>query len=59
MKNTNLLLGELKQFRSQTVTELKELKRDVKSLMAFRWRLVGAAGAASFLATLVVEFLRH
>lgn len=58
MNTRDLLLGELKQFKRQTISELKEIKRDVQSLMTFRWKLIGASAVASFLATLVIEFLR-
>lgn len=57
--DSRILLGELKAFRKQTVRDLKELRGDVKSLMAFRWRVISLASAASFFATLVVELLRH
>jgi hypothetical protein len=54
-----LLLGELREFKRVMVEEMKEIKRDVKSLMHFRWKVIGIASLASFLATAIIEFLRH
>lgn len=54
-----ILLGELKEFKRQTVFELQEIRKDVKTLMAFKWKVIGTAGAVSLLATLVLDYFRH
>lgn len=56
--NEKILLGELREFKRQTIKELQELKRDVRSLNRFHWKLIGASGAASFFATLLIEVIK-
>lgn len=40
------------------LAEIREVKRDVKSLMKFRWMVMGGAATASFLFTLLFEIAK-
>lgn len=59
MNEEQILLGELKEFKRQTLGEIRELRSDVKTLMSFKWKVIGVSGMLSFLATLAVELIRH
>jgi hypothetical protein len=37
----NELIGELREFKRATLEELREIKRDIKALNEFRWKLTG------------------
>ena len=56
--NRDLLLGELKEFKSQTLYELKGIKRDIHKLNSFRLKMVGMAGLMAFLATLIAGMIK-
>ena len=58
MDNRDLLLGELREFKSQTQSDLKEIKEDIRSLNIFKWKIAGISGFMAFMATLIVEFIR-
>jgi hypothetical protein len=54
----NREVGEIKaQVRFMT-QEVAEIKADVKSLLAFKWRMLGVAAFVAFVATLLVEIAR-
>lgn len=57
--DTKILLGELKEFRRYMTSELAELKKEVRSLSSLKWKLLGASGTVAFLASLLVELIRH
>lgn len=59
MDNRDLLLGELKAFRDQVTVELKEIRDEIKSLSAWKWKIVGASSFISFVLMFLVEFFRH
>lgn len=54
MHNDNLL----KDFMGQTRKTLDEIKVDVKSLMRFRWMVMGGAIASSFFFTILFEMAK-
>lgn len=54
-----VLMGELKEFKRETIDKLQGIRRDVRSLMKFKRKITAFAGFASFLATVIVEYLRH
>lgn len=67
--NEKILLGELREFKHQALREFKrqniefkELSKEVRSLNIFKWKILGAASAMSFLAsaltTLIIEALK-
>lgn len=51
-------VGEIKTQVRYMTQELSEIKSDVKSLLSFKWKILGFAGFAAFLATLIVELAR-
>lgn len=57
--DTKILLGELKAFREQMTAEVHEIRRDVRSLMNFKWKIIGVSAAASFMVTIILELARH
>lgn len=42
MNDTDRILGELKEFKRNTLYELKELRKEMKSLSNFRWKITGS-----------------
>lgn len=54
----NREVGEIKQQVRYMTQELSEIKSDVKALLAFKWKILGFAGFAAFIATLLVELAR-
>ncbi len=56
--DTKILLGELREFKRQTISELQEIKKDVKAQGYFKAKVTGAAMFASFLGTLIIDFIR-
>lgn len=70
MKTHDLLLGELKEFRRHTITELERLHKDMdalhsamRSMKMFKKKITVTAGLLSgllsFAATIAVEMLRR
>jgi len=61
--DTKILLGELKAFREQITEDVRELKKDVRSLMKQKWQASGAAAAVGavvgFVTTVIIEIVRH
>ena len=53
-----MLLGELKEFKRQTIEKLDSLDKKVEKLWVWRWKIAGMATAASAIIALVVEVLR-
>ncbi len=53
-----MLLGELKAFRHQTEKDLSEIKKDIKSLQQFKWRVAGGAAVLSVLLAAVIELIK-
>ena len=41
MSDTDRVIGELKEFKRATLAELKDLRREVRSLTHFKWRFAG------------------
>lgn len=57
MNDTDRIIGELKEFKRVTITELYEIKRDVRSLQQFKWRVAGGATLLAFALTGVIEMI--
>lgn len=55
MSNVERILGRLEEFKLQTQRDLSEIKKDLKSINQFRWKVVGAASAISFLTTIAIQ----
>jgi hypothetical protein len=45
----------LRDFMKTTRDDLKEIRKDVRALMKFRWMVMGGAAVASLLFTVVFE----
>jgi len=58
MNDLNREVGEIKQQVRYVSQEVSEIKSDVKSLLTFKWRILGFAACAAFIATLIVEIAR-
>ena len=41
MKDVDLILGELKEFKRATLKELEQIKKDVHTLSIFKWKVTG------------------
>lgn len=52
------ILGELKEFKRATVSELNDIKKDLRALQEFKWRLAGGAAVLAFALTGVIELVR-
>ena len=48
----------IKHFMHETSTDLKDIKRDVKHLMKFRWMVMGGAAASAFIFTVLFEIAK-
>ena len=48
----------IKDFMQRTDESLKDIKKDVGSLMKFRWMVMGGAAVASFLFTVIFEIAK-
>lgn len=59
MDKTSESLGILKEQSRWIIQEIIEIKKDVKSLQAFKWKAMGAASLTAFLATILVEWIRR
>lgn len=55
--NVDRVLGRLQEFKEQTLKELTEIKKDVKALQKFKWRVAGGAAVLSFLLTGFIELM--
>lgn len=51
-KDQAQIIGELKEFKRATLSELREIKGDIKSLKKFRWMSAGRNALAIFLISL-------
>jgi hypothetical protein len=58
MDDLNREVGEIKQQVRYMTQDIHEIKSDVKALLSFKWRIMGFAGLAAFLATIIVELAR-
>lgn len=58
-----VLMGELKEFKRETIEKLQGIRRDVRALSKFKRKVTAwatfASTVASFLATVIVEKLRN
>ena len=54
----NREVGEIKSQVRHLTAEVSEIKADVKELLEFKWRSIGFAGLAAFLATFFIEIVR-
>lgn len=45
MSDTEMVLGELKEFKRATLVEIAELRREVRELMSWKWKALGALAA--------------
>lgn len=56
MNQDNILLTHI-------LSEIKDLRKDVRGLLIWRWKIMGASaltsGVFAFVATIVVELMRH
>lgn len=52
------LLGKMEEFGRATDTRLNRIEVKVDDLLAFKWRILGFAAFAAFIATLLVEIAR-
>ncbi len=48
----------IKDFMDQTRKDLGDIKTDVRSLMKFRWMVMGGAAVSSFLFTILFELAK-
>lgn len=53
----NLLLGELKQFKEESLKKFDRIEEKIDRLNEFKWRVAGGAAVLSFLLTALVEFV--
>jgi hypothetical protein len=56
MENERLAKLEVKQ--DALHADVSEIKKDVKSLLEFKWRIAGFAAFAAFMATTFIELLK-
>ena len=52
------LLGRLEEQGKHFEARLNRVESKIDSLLVFKWRLLGFAACAAFIATLVVEMFR-
>ena len=50
--------AEFKEFKDHVLTDLKEIKSDLRNLNAWKMKVMGASALFAFLATLAVELFR-
>lgn len=58
MKKLEIEVAKITENVNFMKSEVSEMKKDIKSLLAFKWRMVGFSICAAFLATFIVELLR-
>jgi hypothetical protein len=58
MRDLNREVGEVKAQVRYLAQDVHEIKADVKSLLQFKFRVIGFASLAAFLATMVAELMR-
>jgi hypothetical protein len=46
---------EFEEFKN----DVREIKKDIKDLQNFKWKILGFASCAAFIATLIVELIRR
>jgi pantothenate kinase len=39
--------------------DVKEIRKDIKDLQTFKWKILGFASCAAFIATMLVELIRR
>lgn len=54
-ENVDRVLGRLQEFKDQTLRELAEIRKDVKALQKFKWRVAGGVAVLSFILTGFIE----
>jgi hypothetical protein len=54
----NREMGEIKAQVRHLSQDINEIKSDVKSLLEFKWRLIGFASITAFAATILAEMVR-
>lgn len=53
-----LLLGQLKEFRNNTMQRLDKIEEKVDRLNSFKWRILGGAAALSTALTLLGQLIK-
>lgn len=57
----NEFIGEFREFKERTLEDLKDIKGDIKSLLIFKWKMVGGMAVLSVIVsgvtTIVIELL--
>lgn len=57
MRDSERIIGELAEFKRATLEELRDIKKDLRGLQRFKWRVAGGAATLSMLLTAIAEFL--
>lgn len=51
-------VGEIREFKRATLTELGEIKKDVKALNNFKWRVAGGSALLVLILTIAVQAIQ-
>lgn len=49
--------GEMKEFKRVVLEDLREIKKDVKLLNNFKWRVASGAAVLCFLLTIAIQVI--
>jgi len=52
---SDLILGELKEFKRATLSDLSQIKKEIRALNQFKWRVAGGAAVLSVLLVIAIE----
>lgn len=58
MSDTERVIGKLEEYMNWSKAEISALRKDVQDLKQFKWKILGFAMCAAFVATLVVEIAK-
>ena len=53
--DVNEFMGEIREFKRATLTELHGIKKDVKALNKIHWKVAGGTAAVMLLLTIAVQ----
>ena len=53
----NEFIGELREFKRATLEELKEIKKDIRSLNGFKWRVAGGSALLVLILTIAAQLI--
>lgn len=58
MDNSDRILGRLEEFKEWAREEFSEIKKDLKELQHFKWKVTGMAIAVSAITSIIIEVMR-